>query len=137
MGKKINGGVGGVAVGVIGAPIVPMIRNSNKKQTGTDKQKLQRKNEERPIIKAVQSALNMAGFDSGRSDGLFGPKSSKAMKGYQASIGIEETGRLTAAQVACVSNFLDEQVEKNFANLTDISVDMEASRTILNRCLAN
>lgn len=48
----------------------------------------------------IQQALNAFGHDSGRPDGVFGPKTRTAIASYQTSLGEEPTGELTAAQRA-------------------------------------
>jgi hypothetical protein len=42
--------------------------------------------------RAIQALLNAGGFDVGPPDGQWGPASQNAMRAYQASIGIPETG---------------------------------------------
>ena len=42
--------------------------------------------------RAIQSMLNAGGFDAGTPDGQWGPGSQAAMKRYQASVGLPETG---------------------------------------------
>lgn len=42
--------------------------------------------------RAIQTLLNAAGFDAGTPDGQWGPGSRAAMAGYQASVGLPETG---------------------------------------------
>ncbi|MEQ5871592.1 peptidoglycan-binding protein [Sagittula sp. NFXS13] len=46
----------------------------------------------RDDYKAIQTLLNAAGFDAGTPDGQWGPGSRNAMAGYQASVGLPETG---------------------------------------------
>lgn len=47
---------------------------------------------DREDYKAIQTLLNAAGFDAGTPDGQWGPGSRSAMAGYQASVGLPETG---------------------------------------------
>ena len=47
---------------------------------------------DREDYKAIQTLLNAAGFDAGTPDGQWGPGSRNAMAGYQASVGLPETG---------------------------------------------
>lgn len=47
---------------------------------------------DREDYKAIQTILNAAGFDAGTPDGQWGPGSRNAMAGYQASVGLPETG---------------------------------------------
>lgn len=42
--------------------------------------------------RAVQTLLNAGGFDTGAPDGQWGPASQRAMRAYQASVGLPETG---------------------------------------------
>lgn len=42
--------------------------------------------------RAVQTLLNAGGFEVGTPDGQWGPASQKAMRAYQASVGLPETG---------------------------------------------
>lgn len=42
--------------------------------------------------RAIQTLLNAGGFDTGTPDGQWGPASQKAMRAYQASVGLPETG---------------------------------------------
>ncbi len=45
-------------------------------------------------VKAVQEALNAAGFDSGKVDGLFGKKTSGAIRQYQEKNALTVTGEI-------------------------------------------
>ena len=45
-------------------------------------------------IKAVQEKLNAEGYDVGRADGIWGPRSAAALKRYQQEKGLKATGRL-------------------------------------------
>ncbi|MBR26596.1 MAG: lytic transglycosylase [Rhodobacteraceae bacterium] len=42
--------------------------------------------------RAIQTMLNAGGFDAGTPDGQWGPASQRAMRAYQASVGLPETG---------------------------------------------
>lgn len=42
--------------------------------------------------RAIQTLLNAGGFDTGTPDGQWGPASQRAMRAYQASVGLSETG---------------------------------------------
>lgn len=42
--------------------------------------------------RAIQTLLNAGGFDVGAPDGQWGPASQRAMRDYQASVGLPETG---------------------------------------------
>ena len=43
-------------------------------------------------LKALQTVLNQRGFDSGAPDGVMGPKTSAALRGYQRSVGLPADG---------------------------------------------
>ena len=48
----------------------------------------------------IQRALNAGGFDAGGVDGVFGQRTRKALRAWQASSGYARTGYLTASQAA-------------------------------------
>jgi len=50
---------------------------------------------EKDIIKAVQEAMNTQGFDCGTPDGVAGKNTAKAISGFQAANGLNETGTAT------------------------------------------
>ena len=63
-------------------------------------------------VKALQEALNFAGYDAGNADGIYGPKTKAAIKRLQHDLGLEETGiwdEKTAKKAAKARN-------KNFLN---------------------
>jgi hypothetical protein len=47
-------------------------------------------------IKGVQSLLNAGGFDTGRPDGQWGEGSKRAMRAFQASVGLPQTGAINS-----------------------------------------
>ncbi len=47
-------------------------------------------------IRQMQEDLRAAGFYSGRIDGRFGPRTSQALKDFQAARGLRVTGRVDA-----------------------------------------
>lgn len=47
-------------------------------------------------VRAVQQSLNDQGYDVGNIDGVWGPKTSGAVRKFQADHGLEATGRLDA-----------------------------------------
>jgi hypothetical protein len=51
-------------------------------------------------VREVQEALNEAGFDAGFADGIAGPRTRAAIRGYQAANGLPDTGEIDAALVA-------------------------------------
>ena len=50
------------------------------------------KGSEKPEVKDLQEALEALGFSPGRIDGVFGAATAKAVKAFQASVGIEADG---------------------------------------------
>ena len=46
----------------------------------------------RQQLTALQAALNQRGFDSGAPDGVMGPKTHGAIRGYQRSVGLHADG---------------------------------------------
>ena len=48
----------------------------------------------RTTISAVQEKLNAAGYNVGKADGIWGPRSATALKKYQQEKGLQVTGRL-------------------------------------------
>jgi peptidoglycan hydrolase-like protein with peptidoglycan-binding domain len=55
---------------------------------------------DREQVKAVQQALKDKGHDPGPVDGVIGPKTQAALKDFQKSQGLQETGRLDAETTA-------------------------------------
>jgi hypothetical protein len=49
---------------------------------------------ERNLVRDAQIALRDAGFEPGRIDGVMGPKTQAALREFQASYGLPQTGRL-------------------------------------------
>jgi len=47
-------------------------------------------------VKALQTALHKAGYPSGPIDGVYGPITTKAVRGYQADRNMMGNGKLTA-----------------------------------------
>lgn len=43
-------------------------------------------------VRSLQNKLRAAGFDPGRSDGIFGPRTERALRGYQRSMGLQNDG---------------------------------------------
>lgn len=77
-----------------------------------------RRNEERLDLsrderRGIQRDLSILGFDTRGVDGIFGPGSRGAIKGWQADEGVEATGYLTAQQVARI----DQQAAARAAEL--------------------
>ena len=57
---------------------------------------------EAPARRQIQEALGMAGFDPGGADGMFGPRTRAAIRGWQSSRGARATGYLDAASAAAL-----------------------------------
>lgn len=76
-----------------GALVAGSVRVVAQAQGGREAAALTR--EER---RQVQTALAAQGFDPGPADGVFGPRTSRAIKAWQASNGYAATGALTGAQ---------------------------------------
>ena len=55
---------------------------------------------DRTARQQIQRGLQAAGFDSGGADGVFGPRTRAAIRGWQTSRGSRATGYLDAASVA-------------------------------------
>ncbi len=53
---------------------------------------LQRGSNDKPLVMAMQDMLNMAGFNAGSVDGLFGPKSESAVRSFQTAAQLPITG---------------------------------------------
>lgn len=51
-----------------------------------------RKGAEGDSVKALQERLTASGFDTGGADGKFGPKTERALKKYQRSMGLDSDG---------------------------------------------
>jgi hypothetical protein len=43
-------------------------------------------------VRSLQNKLRSAGFDPGRSDGIFGPRTQRALRGFQRSMGLQNDG---------------------------------------------
>ncbi len=53
------------------------------------------KNWPRNIVRAVQSRLNEIGFDLGPADGIYGPKTKKAIMEFQNSKNLKVDGKIS------------------------------------------
>lgn len=56
----------------------------------------ERKDVKKSDVKELQTALNKAGYPSGPIDGIYGPKTTKAVRAYQAKRNMSGNGKLTA-----------------------------------------
>lgn len=98
------GGAAGAAAGFVMGVIVGRA-TSNKSYT-TRRSTTTRSTYSRPTARyvrddsTIQQALNAFGHNAGKADGVFGPQTQSAIRNYQASIGDEPTGQLTAPQRA-------------------------------------
>ena len=57
--------------------------------------------------RAIQGMLNKAGLDAGPEDGQWGPASRRAMRAFQASVGLPDTGSPDPATLAALRNQLN------------------------------
>ena len=55
---------------------------------------------DRPVRRLIQQGLRSEGFDPGVPDGVFGPRTRRAIRAWQQSRGASSTGYLTGAEVA-------------------------------------
>lgn len=51
----------------------------------------------------LQMRLNGLGYDAGPEDGLFGPRTERALRAFQKAVGVAETGRTDAATVRALN----------------------------------
>ena len=59
----------------------------------------------------IQDRLRLAGFDPGKTDGVFGPRTLSALEGWQESMGHPVTGRLTGAQLVALRDSTEAEFE--------------------------
>lgn len=71
--------------------------------------------------KKVQNALNMLGFDAGNADGVFGGKSRNALKSFQVSKHIEQTGFIDNSSLLSLIKVFEE-TPKNYDGLWELEV---------------
>lgn len=97
----------GIAAGTIGSMGGAIIGNRLSKQKRSGKarrgenQTVRNPSRNRgEINKSIQTALNAVGFNAGPADGVFGPKTHRAIKAFQVSIGQKPTGKLTALETS-------------------------------------
>ncbi|MGE5169063.1 MAG: peptidoglycan-binding domain-containing protein [Rudaea sp.] len=53
-------------------------------------------------VRAAQQALNDRGYDAGAVDGVFGPQTESALRSFQQTQGLPETGTLDSATLAAL-----------------------------------
>ena len=56
-------------------------------------------------VKALQKTLKSAGFDPGKDDGDFGPKTEKAVQDFQKKAGIKTDGKFGAKSMEAFGKF--------------------------------
>ena len=67
-----------------------------------------------PLVYRAQVALNAKGFDTGRPDGILGPRTRAALESYQRASGMPVTGTVTQALVAQLEGTRDARAERYF-----------------------
>jgi hypothetical protein len=50
-----------------------------------------------PTVRSAQEALDRQGFEPGRIDGILGPRTQAALRGYQRKNGLAATGQIDSA----------------------------------------
>lgn len=94
-GENIIGGI----IGIGGALIINEISKGNsQKSKRSSQQRRQLTEAQRAEIeekKEIQRRLNTLGFDTGKPDGKFGPKTRRAVSAFQSSVGAAPTGTLS------------------------------------------
>lgn len=63
----------------------------------TQLRKVIRRGAKGPVVKRLQDALAMRGFDPGPVDGIFGPATERALRAFEAVAGLQVDGELDAA----------------------------------------
>lgn len=90
------------AESALGSAIVGgIISNAIKRQNGAqqaDPQQTRSGATDRQSVRQDQTDLNALGFDTGRPDGAAGPRTRRAYAAFQASVGLPETGIVTAQE---------------------------------------
>jgi hypothetical protein len=115
-----DGIIGGVVGGAVGAIVTESIRNNNNNQrsntqatTTTRSSNTARATSSSPSLNSqysrgeriqIQTALNNLGYNVGTVDGVLGKRSRAGIRAFQASRGEPQTGQLTAAQYAALTN---------------------------------
>ncbi|MEP3429467.1 MAG: caspase family protein [Roseibium sp.] len=108
--------------GIQTSATVPVLPDPQKAVPGTP-QTEQSLGWNRTSRREVQTRLNLSGFNVGRPDGSFGPKTRTGVSGWQTANGIIPTGYFTPAQYALLvtqtapqfAAFMAEQKRKNAA----------------------
>lgn len=65
-----------------------------------------RLNDQGPRVERLQRALTELGFSPGPSDGVFGPKTERAVKAFQRSVDLEPTGIVNSQTANALNNSL-------------------------------
>jgi localization factor PodJL len=56
------------------------------------------------VVKGVQMALHQLGFDIGTPDGMAGPKTAEAIKSFERSTGMSESGEINPRLLAVLGS---------------------------------
>ncbi len=54
-------------------------------------------------VRALQSTLNLLGFDAGKEDGIFGPRTDRAARDFQRNVGLPDDGIAGASTIEAFS----------------------------------
>lgn len=87
---------------------------------------------DKPTVKAVQQALNDAGYNCGKPDGSAGKKTKAAIESYQADKGLEVTGQIDDALLEALGIAIEEpeaKAEEQVENAEDSALDSSAEET--------
>ncbi|MES0812109.1 peptidoglycan-binding domain-containing protein [Roseibium sp. SCPC15] len=99
-GKAVAGAAAGFVMGVI---VGRASKGGAWKQRSSNRSRNRTRSSSTKYVRddaTIQTALNAFGHNSGRPDGVFGPRTRAAIKSFQASMGADPTGKLTAQQRA-------------------------------------
>ena len=72
-------------------------------------------NETRILRMEIQRRLNLLGLDAGVPDGVFGPRTRRAVSAFQNAIGTPATGAITESEIARLYQLTDGTVQQNVA----------------------
>lgn len=100
--QKASADAGDAILGaIVGGMVTTAIINESRKNNPPNRTVVVRPQPESPQRKAnraTQTALNYFGFNAGYADGLFGPQTASAVRGYQQFLGFPQTGKLTSTE---------------------------------------
>jgi N-acetylmuramoyl-L-alanine amidase len=57
-------------------------------------------------VRVLQSQLNLLGFDAGKEDGIFGPRTDRAARDFQRNVGLPDDGIVGASTIEAFSRLL-------------------------------